>query len=140
MLSPSPGPLQPCVRRTVCTVAVFLQTPATVSPVGEGPTVPVVSLGSLGARRSFGCGVGGAMPCACRILCVGLGQPRGVWTSGRRHTCSLHGDAWGGSLQRHGGNGLWGMEKHCALRLLVTVEYLYNSDLMKYFEIQSFKG
>lgn len=58
--------------------AVFPQTPATVSPAGEDPTVPVVSLGSLGARGSLGCGLGwgGGVLRACWLLCVGLGQPR----------------------------------------------------------------
>lgn len=73
--SPSSDPLQPCVQRSVCTAAVFPRTPATVSPAGEGPTAPAVSLGSLGVERGHGSGWGGAVPCGCWVLCPGLGLP-----------------------------------------------------------------
>lgn len=56
--------------------AVFPQTPATVSLAGEDPTVPVVSLGSLGARGSLGCGLGWGGAC-----CVHAGYFVLAWGS-----------------------------------------------------------
>lgn len=88
------GPLQPCVQRSVCMAAVFPRTPATVNPAGEGPTVPAVSLGSLGPTRSLGCGLrGGCTMCMLNSLCwPGAAQRRvDVREEAALHLCGVLG-------------------------------------------------
>lgn len=46
-----------------------------MSPAGEGPTAPAVSLGSLGVERGHGSGWGGEGPCRvdAEFFVLGLG-------------------------------------------------------------------
>lgn len=113
--------------------AVFPRTPATVNPAGEGLTVPAVSLGSLGPRRSLGCGLrGGCTMCMLNSLCWPGAAQRSmdVREEAALHLCGVLGwrspAAW---VAMVGG----GLEDHHVLHLLGTVENLYSSDSVKHF-------
>lgn len=65
----------------MCTAAVFPRTLATVSPAGEDPTAPVVSLGSLEVGQLPALAWEGL----CQVhaeLSVRLRLPRQAWVSG----------------------------------------------------------
>lgn len=95
-----------------------------MSPAGEDPTAPVVSLGSLEVGQLPALAWEGL----CQVhaeLSVRLRLPRQAWVSGKRHTYSLVQMVLGveGSrsmgvmvyvcLQGHGATCIWGIAESC---------------------------